>query len=69
MFEGMVKGLNEIAAEVGMGVNQLAMMWVLSKPVVSVAPLGGTEGGHFRSIFEVIDEAAGGGSGGGGLMR
>jgi len=56
MFEGMVKGLNEIAREVGMGVNQLAMMWVLSKPVVSVALLGGTEVGHFRSIFEVIDK-------------
>jgi aryl-alcohol dehydrogenase-like predicted oxidoreductase len=55
IFEGMVRGINEVAREVGMTVAQLAMAWLFAKPVVSTVLLGATEAGHLRSVFEVVD--------------
>jgi aryl-alcohol dehydrogenase-like predicted oxidoreductase len=55
IFEGMVRGVNEIAREVGMTVPQVAMGWLLAKEVVSTVLLGGTEAGHFREAFAVVE--------------
>jgi aryl-alcohol dehydrogenase-like predicted oxidoreductase len=55
VLERIIHGLSAIAAEQGLTLSQLAILWLLAKPVVSAVLLGGTEPEHFRSIFEAIE--------------
>ena len=44
-----------MAGDCGLGMNQLAVLWLLAKPHVSSAILGGDRPEHFRSIYEALD--------------
>lgn len=53
--------LQGIAAKYGLGLNQLAVAWVLSKPFITTPILGGKQADHFRPMYglsEVQLEAA-----------
>lgn len=43
--------LGEIAAKYEIGMNQLAIAWLLSKQVVSTVVLGGTKREHFEQLY------------------
>ncbi len=47
--------LQEIAGEEGVSLPQLAMLWLMAKPVVTTAILGGSKVEHFRVMYEIAD--------------
>jgi 1-deoxyxylulose-5-phosphate synthase len=51
----MVPQLREIADEQDLRLNQLAVLWLKSKPYVSTIILGGSKPEHFRDAYEVAD--------------
>jgi len=47
--------LREIAGNYGILMNQLAMAWVLSKPFVTSAVMGGSRPEHFEQLYPVLE--------------
>lgn len=47
--------LGTIAAKYNLGVNQLAIKWVLSKDWVTCPILGGSRAEHFRVMYDIFD--------------
>lgn len=47
--------LRIMAKKYGIGMNQLAMAWVLSKPFVTTPIVGGSRPEHFESMWDVVD--------------
>jgi aryl-alcohol dehydrogenase-like predicted oxidoreductase len=52
---GMIEELRGIAREQELALNQLATLWLLAKPVVTVTLMGGSKAEHFSSILDVAD--------------
>lgn len=51
----LLEQLPSLAQRSGLTMNQLAILWLLSRPEVSCAILGGDCPEHFSSIYQVID--------------
>jgi aryl-alcohol dehydrogenase-like predicted oxidoreductase len=51
----VIDRLREIAREQSVELNQLAWMWLLSKPDVTTPIVGGSKLEHFRSIYSIAD--------------
>jgi aryl-alcohol dehydrogenase-like predicted oxidoreductase len=47
--------LQEIADKYGIGLNQLAVAWLLSKPYVTTVILGGSKPEHFEALYGTIE--------------
>lgn len=53
----VIESLPVLARRCDLTVNQLAILWLMSKPHVSCAILGGDKSEHFLSIYQAIDRA------------
>lgn len=53
----IMEGLKTIAAEQGLQLNQLAILWLLAKSHVTTVILGGSRPEHFSQIYEIIGQA------------
>ncbi len=51
----ILEALNPIAAKYGIGLNQLAVAWLLSKNCVTSVIMGGYKAEHFESIYPALD--------------
>jgi aryl-alcohol dehydrogenase-like predicted oxidoreductase len=51
----LLDALRAIAEKYNIGMNQLAIAWLLSKPVVTSPILGGKRPEHFDPMYEVLD--------------
>lgn len=49
----IVRELKEIADDLDLRLNQLAVLWLLSKPAATVIILGGSKPEHFRQLYEI----------------
>ncbi len=47
--------LRTMAGRYGVGMNQLAMAWVLSKPFVTTPLIGGSRPEHFEPMWNILD--------------
>jgi len=52
----MLDELQSIAKEQSLALNQLAVLWLLAKPVVSIVLMGGSKPEHFASLLEIADK-------------
>ena len=53
----IVTELRNIAKEQGLGMNQLAMLWLKAKPHATTILLGGSKPEHFASSYEIADRS------------
>jgi len=51
----IVEELKPIAAEQGLQLNQLAILWLLAKPDATTVILGGSRPEHFSQIYAIMD--------------
>jgi aryl-alcohol dehydrogenase-like predicted oxidoreductase len=51
----VIDRLKQIAAREGVELNQLAMLWLMSKPHVTTPILGGSSPEHFRAMYAIAD--------------
>lgn len=52
----ILRNLKEIRTETGLNMNQLSVLWLLSKPQVTTVILGGSKPEHFTQLYEIADE-------------
>jgi len=52
----ILDALKPIAEEVGVTLPQLAMMWLLARPEVTTAIMGGTKREHYTLMTDIIDQ-------------
>jgi len=50
-----VRELGAIANELGLGMNQTAILWLKAKPCATTIILGGSRPEHFTQIYDVAD--------------
>ena len=55
VVQRIVKELGTIADENGLQMNQLAILWLMSKPHATSVILGGSRPEHFSQLYEVAD--------------
>jgi 1-deoxyxylulose-5-phosphate synthase len=55
LVHDIVDRLRRIARRNKVEMNQLAILWLLAKPVVTSVILGGSKAQHFQSIYDVAD--------------
>ncbi len=53
----MVGQLRAIADEQGVKLNQLAILWLMSKPYATTLILGGSRPEHFSQVYEIADRS------------
>lgn len=51
----IVRQLSIIAKENDLGMNQLAILWLMSKPYATTILLGGRKTEHYQQIYEIAD--------------
>ncbi|HUT22913.1 MAG TPA: aldo/keto reductase [Sumerlaeia bacterium] len=54
--QGVVKELDKIAREQGLGMNQLAILWLMAKPYATAIILGGSRPEHFAQIYDIAEK-------------
>jgi aryl-alcohol dehydrogenase-like predicted oxidoreductase len=52
---GVLDELREIAGKHGIGMNQLAFAWLLSKSHVTTVLMGGSKPEHFEGVYPILD--------------
>jgi aryl-alcohol dehydrogenase-like predicted oxidoreductase len=52
----ILERLQQIAKAQGVALNQLAILWLLAKPVVSTVLMGGSKPEHFSTVTEIADK-------------
>lgn len=57
VVEDVLDGLVELTESSDFTMNQVAILWLLSKPHATSIILGGSKPDHFSQIYEVADEA------------
>jgi len=53
--QGLLRELEDMAKDQGLGMNQLAVLWLMAKPHATTIILGGTKPEHFSQIYEIAD--------------
>ncbi len=51
----ILEQLEQIAAKYEVGLNQLAILWVLAKPFITTPILGGSKPGHFEPMYNLTE--------------
>ncbi len=51
----LLEKLDELCKKYGIGMNQLAIAWLVSKPYVTTVLMGGSKPEHFDPIYSVLD--------------
>lgn len=57
VVDEVVDTLEELSEQTGLEMNQLAILWLKSKPHATAIILGGSRPDHFRQIYEVADRS------------
>ncbi|MCP4639049.1 MAG: aldo/keto reductase [bacterium] len=52
----ILDNMREIAVDLDLTMNQLAVSWLLAKPYATTVILGGTKPEHFSAIYDVADQ-------------
>lgn len=52
----VVSEIHRLAEASGLGMNQLAVLWLLHKPYATTIILGGSEPEHFRQLYAIADQ-------------
>ena len=55
IVRNIVEKLSSIAKENELSMNQLAILWLMSKPHATTIILGGRKAEHYRQIYEITD--------------
>ena len=53
----IVAALVAIALECGLGMNQVAILWLMAKPYATTLILGGTRPEHFADIYSIAEQS------------
>jgi aryl-alcohol dehydrogenase-like predicted oxidoreductase len=57
VFYRILDGLHAVARAQGLPIHQLAMLWLLAKPLISAVLLGGSKPEHFSTMYEIADKS------------
>ena len=55
LIKNIVEKLSAVARENDLSMNQLAILWLMSKPYATTIILGGSKAEHYRQIYPIAD--------------